>query len=223
MKKTMLLCVDLALVFAMLASCTKSSEVKFEPETGIVQEITATSELDAAGGKYAAQNASNGHWTSWVEGNSGDGIGEQITLTLKEPVSLKFICIKSGFGNLAYYWANNRPKDITLILDGEKSKAIKWQLADTPVAQYITINEYSKRYSQIALRIESVYKGTDPADDCAIDEIAVNAGISRHVEYGAYYDDEDHAYVYDPETQRMLKGLYTLDVGSDRVRVTEQG
>ncbi|MCR5725614.1 MAG: hypothetical protein K6G80_11065, partial [Treponema sp.] len=47
--------------------------------------------------------------------------------------------------------------------------------------------------------------------------------ISRHVEYGAYYDDEDHAYVYDPETQRMLKGLYTLDVGSDRVRVTEQG
>lgn len=193
------------------------------PKTGVVKEAKATSELDAAGGKYKADNIANANWTSWVEGSSGDGSGESVTLTLAEPTTLSYLCIKNGFGNLAYYWTNNRAKEVTVILDGDEKTAEKHTLSDTPLAQYIYLQKYDKLYSKITLRIESVYKGTDSADDCAIDEIGVNAGIARREVYGGYYDTESVPYVYDPEIQRMLKGLYTLDVGAENVRVSKEG
>lgn len=193
------------------------------PKTGVVKEAKATSELDAAGGKYKAGNIANANWTSWVEGSSGDGSGESVTLTLAEPTTLSYLCIKNGFGNLAYYWTNNRAKEVTVLLDSDEKTAEKHTLSDTPLAQYIYLRKYDKLYSKITLRIESVYKGTDGADDCAIDEIGVNAGIARRDVYGGYYDTESVPYVYDPEIQRMLKGLYTLDVGAENVCVSKEG
>lgn len=192
-------------------------------ETGIIVDVTATSELDKASGKYTAKNVSNSSWQSWVEGSSGDGTGESISFTLKEPTRIEFLCIKNGFGNLLYYWANNRPKDIILIFDDDENSAKKFTLDDTPLAQYINLYNLDGLYSKVTLKIESVYKGSDPANDCAIDEIAVNAGISRREEYGAVYDSDELRYVYDPETQRMLKALYTLDVGEENVRVSKEG
>ena len=195
----------------------------FEPKTGRIKEISASSELASSEGKYSPQNIANANWRSWVEGSNGDGRGETITITLAEATTLNNICIKNGFGNLAYYWANNRPKDIKIILDDDEKHFKKFTLKDTPIAQYIRINELDKFYSKIKIVIESVYKGTDPADDCAIDEIAVNAGISRREIYGAYYDSAEVPYVYSPEEQKMLKELYTLDVGAENVRVSKEG
>lgn len=196
---------------------------QMKPRAARIREVSATSELGGEGGKYAAKNAANAHWTSWVEGGAGDGSGESLTLTLAEPTTIRQICIKGGFGNLAYYWANNRPKEISIVLDGDESSARKFTLDDTPFAQYVNIDRYDRLFEKITLRIESVYGGTDGANDCAIDEIAVNAGIARREIYGAYYDSESVPYVYAPEIQRMLKGLYTMDVGAENVRVTEGG
>ena len=195
------------------------------PKTGLVETVTASSELKSSAGenKYAASNAANGQWTSWVEGSSGDGSGESISITLKEATTIDFLYIKNGFGNLAYYWTNNRPKEITIIFDDDEKSARKHTLSDTPIAQYVNISKFDRQYSKLTIRIDSVYQGTDPANDCAIDEIAVNAGISRRQEYGAYYTSEDLAYVYDPEIQRMLKGLYCMDVGNANVRISKEG
>ena len=195
----------------------------FDPKTGLIKEITASSELDSASGKYSVKNLANAHWTSWVEGSEGDGSGESVTITLEEPTTIQYICIKNGFGNLAYYWANNRPKEIKIILDDDEKNPQKYTFSDTPFAQYINLNMYDKLYSKIKIVIESVYKGTDSANDCAIDEIAVNAGISRRQIYGAYYDSDAVPYLYSPEVQKILKALYTLDVGSENVRVSKDG
>ncbi len=193
------------------------------PATGHVKEISATSELDAASGKYVAKNVANAKWTSWVEGSAGDGTGEKLSFTLAEPTTISYLCIKNGFGNLAYYWTNNRPKDVKFIFDDDEQNASTYTLDDTPFAQYLYIQKYDKLYSKITMEIQSVYQGTDSANDCAIDEIAVNAGIARREVYGAYYTTEEVDYHYDPETQRMLKGLYTMDVGADNVRITDDG
>ena len=195
----------------------------FKPKTGIIKEISASSELDSEGGKYSPKNIANASWKSWVEGSRGDGSGESISITLEEAVALEYICIKSGFGNLAYYWANNRPKDIKIILDDDEERARKFTLLDDPSAQYVTLNDYDRLYSKIKIVIESVYKGTDPADDCAIDEIAVNAGISRRQFYGADYNSEEIPYLYSPEVQKMLRALYILDVGEENVRLSKEG
>ncbi len=194
-----------------------------KPKTGIVKESFASSELDEKSGKYAAKNVSDARWTSWVEGSAGDGSGEEITLFLSEPTTISYLCVKNGFGNLAYFWSNNRAKEITVILDGDEKTAQKHTLSDTPFAQYIHLQKFDKLYSKITLKIESVYKGTDGEDDCAIDEIGVNAGIARREVYGGFYDTDSIPYIYDGETQRMLKGLYALDVGEENVRVSKDG
>lgn len=195
----------------------------FKPVTGEILEISSSSELDEKSGKYSAGNVASASWHSWVEGSSGDGSGEYLTFTLKNPTSIDYICIKNGFGNLEYYWSNNRPKDITLIFDEDEKNVVKDTLNDTPFAQYININRFDKLYSKITLKIESVYKGTDNADDCAIDEIAVNAGIERRQAYNAFYTSGEIPYVYSPENQRMLKDLYSDDVGENNVRISKDG
>lgn len=177
------------------------------PKINNIKEITASSELDKESGKYSINNIWNSYWTSWVEGSDGDGSGEKITITLKEPSTIEFLCIKSGFGNLNYYWANNRPEYITVALDDEDEKI--YYLDDSPYAQEIPINKCKKLYSKITLTIKSVYKGTDGADDCAIDEINVNQAFSD--------------YVYAPIVQKMARELYKLDVGEENIREGENG
>lgn len=177
------------------------------PKKNNIKEITASSELDKESGKYSINNIWNSYWTSWVEGNEGDGSGEKITITLKEPSTIEFICIKSGFGNLNYYWANNRPEYIAVALDDEDEEI--YYLEDNPFAQEIPINKRQKLYSKITLTIKSVYKGTDGADDCAIDEINVNQAFSD--------------YVYAPIVQKMARELYKLDVGEENIREGENG
>lgn len=180
----------------------------FLPKRNIIKEITASSELDPESGKYSIENINNSYWTSWVEGSAGDGSGEKITITLKEPTTLEKICIKNGFGNIDYYWSNNRPKYITVTLDDDEKTATQHYLMDTPFEQVINIDRLDKLYSKITLTIDSVYKGTDGADDCAIDEINVN---------------ETSAYVWSPTVLKMLKALYISDVGKENVRDSQDG
>ncbi len=180
----------------------------FVPKINIIKEIIASSELNPESGKYSIKNINNSYWTSWVEGSSGDGSGETITITLKEPTTLDKLYIKNGFGNIDYYWANNRPEYITVTLDDEEESASQYYLIDDPFVQVIDLDRFDKLYSKITLKIDSVYKGTDGADDCAIDEISVN---------------ENFEYQWSPTVLNMVKELYIRDVGKENVRDSENG
>lgn len=180
----------------------------FVPKTNIIKEITASSELNPESGKYSINNIHNSNWTSWVEGSAGDGTGEKITITLTEPSTIDHITIKNGFGNIDYYWSNNRPEYITVTLDEDEKTATQHYLIDTPFTQTINVDKFDKLYSKITLTIDSVYKGTDGADDCAIDEINVNTGFK--------YKDS-------PTILKMQKELGILDVGEENVRENENG
>lgn len=220
-KKLRTICIFFTfLTLSCNASSNKNSEENVIPPVNTpIKEATASSELASKNGKYSVKNLFNANWTSWVEGSEGDGSSESISLILEKPTSIKHICIKNGFGNLAYYWTNNRPKEIELTYDGKDP--FKYTLLDTPLPQYININRLDKLISTISIKILSVYKGSDPANDCAIDEIAINSDLSQIKTYGTNYDSETVSYTYDPETQAIIKELYSMDVGPENVFVKD--
>ncbi|MBB5218159.1 hypothetical protein DYE49_06565 [Treponema rectale] len=184
------------------------------PEYVRVKEVRASSALED---KYKADNICNASYECWVEGSSGDGRGEWIELILEKPVTIEMITVKNGFGNLAYYWKNNRVKKARFIFDDDEKKSVSVEFKDDPSADSIYFGKYDSLCSKVKIVIEEVYQGSLADNDCCIDEICINAAIDRQREYGAYYSSAEMIFRYDPERKRMLKGLYELDVGSENV------
>ena len=207
MKKTIIL-------FAALFSVLMTAHAEVIPVK--LKNIRASSTLEA---KYSADKIADGEWTGWVEGAKGEGIGEYFEADFAEPSQISYLCIKNGFGNLAYYWTNNRVKEAEIRLDDNKAFTI--HLEDTPVSQDIYLPASEKKYSKIRFTIKEIYKGTDPDNDTCISEVCVNSSIDRRRYYGAIYSTPETAFKYDPETKRMLKGLYELDVGKNSVKETD--
>lgn len=188
--------------------------IKHEAKNVAIKEVRASSTWSE---KYSAGNVASHSWASWVEGSTGNGVGEWIELIFEEPTAVDGITIKNGHGNIAYYWKNNRIKSGKIYLDDDPSFT-SFTLEDTPLPTYVTIRKNYKAFEKMKIVIDEVYEGTDPDNDLCIDEIAVNAGINRPEIYGAYYADGEIPYLYDPEIKRMLRGLYEIDVGKDNVR-----
>lgn len=184
-----------------------------------IKEVRASSVLEP---KYAARNIASAGYECWVEGSRGNGCGETLELFFAEPTTVSGITIKNGFGNLAWYWKNNRVKNAELFFDDEK-EPVKIFLEDSPSARYCHVGKYGKRYSKLTLRITDIYPGTLPDNDCCIDEICINAAIDRQRIYGAVYSTEELSFRHDPETGRLLRGLYEIDVGKDKVKVDKDG
>lgn len=220
MKKQKVLTASLALCVALLSCKPLSAQQNYEPKYVKIKQVTASSTLKE---KYSASNIANQNYESWAEGSAGDGCGEWVELTFSEPTAVDLITIKNGYGDLAWYWKNNRIKKATIIFDNDKSTKKTFSLPDTPEPQYLYIGLLNKEYSTMRLTIDEVYPGTLKDNDCCIDEICINATILRKDIYGAYYDAPDLLYVYDPETKLMFKGLYEIDVGKDKIREDEKG
>ncbi|MCR5217531.1 leucine-rich repeat protein [Treponema sp.] len=185
------------------------------PEYVAVKEVRASSVLED---KYKESNICNAGYECWVEGSPGDGKGEWIELILEKPVTINMITVKNGFGNLSYYWKNNRIKKALFIFDGDEKNALPVEFRDNPSAESIYIGKYDSLCSKVKIVIEDVYQGSLPDNDCCIDEICINAAIDRQRVYGAYYSSDEVIFRYDPERKRMLKGLYEIDVGSENVK-----
>ncbi len=196
--------------------------MNFRPKEVYFTSIKSSSSL---GEKYDAKNISSGDWKCWAEGKKGSGEGEWIEVNFSEPTTIYMISLKNGFGNLAYFWKNNRIKDMELILDDDVSNPLKLTLEDSPECQNFYIERNDKPYSKMRLVIKSVYEGTDPDDDTCLDELAVNMTFLRasEMEWDAYYSTNEKGYVYDPETARMLKELFIMDVGEKKVGTTKDG
>lgn len=184
--------------------------------------VTSSSELSD---KYKAENVSSGDWSCWIEGKNGSGENEWIEFQFSEPTTIYMISFKNGFGNLAYFWKNNRIKDFELILDDDFENPIKLQMKDNVECQNVYLELNDKTYSKMRLIIKSVYKGTDSDDDTCLDEFAVNVAFSRDslMEWDVLYSTGEKGYAYDPETARMLKELYIMDVGAEKVGSTKDG
>lgn len=111
---------------------------------------------------YSAENLADNTWKSWCEGTDGDGIGEKLTFDFEKPIKLDTISFRNGYGDLRYYFTNNRVKTISLYINGKYRK--DYTLKDMWNWQEFGI--WAKEVSQVELVIKDVYPGTKYKDTC---------------------------------------------------------
>jgi hypothetical protein len=139
-----------------------------EIETKILSSSSALREGNTV---YSVNNLNSGIGVCWVEGVSGQGIGEKIIFSAKEDgpsAGFSELYISTGFVSYQkpyLYRQNSRPKKIRVSFENENPRII--ELADTPHLQYIGIH-WTPWYDKKDLWIEilEVYPGTKYADTC---------------------------------------------------------
>ncbi len=126
--------------------------------------MTASSTLsDSSGTNYSADNLLKQNSNSWAEGEKGNGIGTELTLTLKKPIYIRYLYIINGYGDLKNFYKNNRVKSMTVSDEHGRSGTIT--LKDTYTFQQLLMAPelYGKKFT---FRITEVYKGTEYNDTC---------------------------------------------------------
>lgn len=109
--------------------------------------------------------------TAWCEGESYDGIGSTIKITLEASAPVLGIHIRNGYGrSLQHFNLHNRVKDLRLAAisydaDVEMRSAII-TLRDEPSLQRIKMPWIVEDPRQIILEIVSVYQGDKYRDTC---------------------------------------------------------
>ncbi|MCB1095610.1 MAG: hypothetical protein KDN22_08565 [Verrucomicrobiae bacterium] len=141
--------------------------------------VHSTSYLKEEGGmEYPARNVKNDDYSSdenegfaaWVEGRSGDGIGEGLDFELKQAAPVAKIAIRPGYGKTEdLFKANNRPKIVTITLDDEYT--FDAELQDIDEQQLIPLPGYVKPVKKVSLRIKEVYHGSRYQDTAIADVI----------------------------------------------------
>ncbi len=107
--------------------------------------------------------------TAWVEGASGDGIGESVTFTFDGTYLVSGFQIYAGYQKSdALYEKNSRPADLTVTFSNGDEAAVT--LADESGSQYIAFDAPVET-SSVTLTIDSVYSGSK-YEDTVISEIA---------------------------------------------------
>jgi hypothetical protein len=133
-------------------------------------KITASSELKENDINYRADNLFNkGNLAPWVEGVSGDGIGQAIRIEFKTPLvfGLNGIYISNGFidYNRPYlYEYNNRIKKIRVSYIGYNEYK-EFEIEDIPNFQYIHL-DMNYKPNIVLIEIVEVYKGSRWEDTC---------------------------------------------------------
>ena len=127
--------------------------------------LSVSSQLTGKSGTvYGAAFLNDGDTsTPWEEGIEGDGIGEQITYEPEAGTKLQVIRIYPGNGRSdKAFQENNRPKTITLEIDGKK------QILNFDDAGHFYTFSSKKPVTakQVKLIIDSVYQGSKWQDTC---------------------------------------------------------
>lgn len=108
--------------------------------------------------------------TAWVEGVSGQGVGEGITLQLSGSALVTGFDLTSGYQKTsALFYKNSRPETILVTFSDGTSETIS--LRDAMGTQHILFSQPVET-SEISIRIQSVYPGSDYTDT-AISEIVL--------------------------------------------------
>jgi hypothetical protein len=106
---------------------------------------------------------------SWVEGVEGDGIGENITLTVHRPLPLDAIMIMPGYkssDDQDLWTKNNRVAELEITLNGEHT--FTTVLPDEKFSELypIPVRGYTKPVTTVKLVIKGVHRGTSAGDTC---------------------------------------------------------
>ncbi len=150
------------------ASDDAASSVNSSP---VISGVSATSTLYEKNYDHSPGNIMDGKLTTaWVEGVSGYGTGESITLRLSSETLLTSITLHAGYQKSASLYAKNcRPKGITVLFSDGSSRS--FDLQDVNAAQTLSLGQVVT--DSVTVRIDSVYAGTKYQDTC-ISEIRLN-------------------------------------------------
>lgn len=141
-----------------------------EPNAGIsdvsmeyLQSVTATSELSEQNMVHSAERICDGKLeNAWVEGVSGQGVGEAVTFVFDDSYSFSSMKINAGYQKTRkLYHKNSRPKKIRITFSDSSSITVK--LKDHYGVQKIDFKNCVVA-DQVTVTIESVYKGSKYKD-----------------------------------------------------------
>ena len=131
----------------------------------VITGASATSTLYEKGYDHSPSNVLDGRLsTAWVEGASGQGTGERLTLTFDGAYTISSMTIHAGYQKSArLYSRNSRPKTMTLFFSDGSNESVA--LSDTNAAQTLyLVNPVTT--SSVVIQIDSVYAGSVYQDTC---------------------------------------------------------
>lgn len=142
----------------------------------------STSELEPDSIAYSANNATDlSYKTAWVEGVTGHGIGESLTIhfSADHPLISKMVFVNGWVRSKELWDAFSRPKTIEMLVNGERFAILN--LANTRQEQSFSFeaadwNEFKADSWTILFTILDVYMG-DLYDKTAITDIYVGGLI----------------------------------------------
>jgi hypothetical protein len=117
---------------------------------------------------------------TWAEGVDGDGIGQNITLTVNKPKPLDAILIMPGYKDYdATLWAkNNRVAELEITLNGEHTFTVAIPDEQFSEPYPIPVRGYTKPVSTVKLVIKKVHPGTRYHDTC-IAQVALRIPLAQ--------------------------------------------
>lgn len=136
-----------------------------------VSGISASSSLSENGKTHEPHYIFDGDLeTGWVEGVSGQGIGEGLTITLNQESLVNGFVISAGYHKSdSLYEKNSRPKQIKVLFsDGTEESFV---LNDIKEAQQIAFGT-PRKVTNISIVIEEVYPGSK-YEDAVISELVL--------------------------------------------------
>jgi len=138
------------------------------------QTICVTSVLAAQDrNSYHPRNLADGRSsTAWVEGRSGQGVGEWILVVFDGERWVSALEIRNGYGkNADIYTKNSRLKDVEIVVSSGESRTVR--LDDRSGSQSIDLS-FAGSVEWLQMRILSVYPGSKYSDT-AVSELSVSS------------------------------------------------
>jgi hypothetical protein len=115
---------------------------------------------------------------TWAEGAEGDGIGESVTLTMKNPQKAKRLVIHNGYQkSQPVFEANNRVKSLAVSLNGGAPFTVELK-GGYRETNSIVVPSDTGPLKTVKLTIQSVYPGTGFRDTC-ISGVDVEMQLSK--------------------------------------------
>jgi hypothetical protein len=134
--------------------------------------------------KYDVENIQGYGDTAWVEGVEGDGVGENISFTVRRPLPLDSINIVPGYRSAENptLWAkNNRVAELEITLNGEHTFAVAIPDEKFSKPYPMPVRDYSKPVQTVKLTIKGVHRGTAARDTC-ISSVELRGKLSEKPE-----------------------------------------
>ncbi|MBR1629264.1 MAG: hypothetical protein IJ679_08390 [Lachnospiraceae bacterium] len=148
-----------------------------------VSAAKASSTIDQSSknvSNYAMYMFDGNDQTSWQEGVSGYGIGENIDIFFEDKYEINYIGFKFGnWKNDKYYYGNAKPKTLFFEVDDVKNDDVVREQVEFPNSNWgidwVEVKNI-KRTDHMKLTIVDVYPGTSYEDTCITDILVFGKG-----------------------------------------------